>query len=89
MGFQAPFSAPLNFNGVEGAACVFEQCINFVDCEFAVFLEAAAHVAAAWRYGDAACAADLGVPAYVALVYAQVDGQPEYAFRIVAENKRS
>jgi hypothetical protein len=66
----SPFSAPLYFYGVEGAASVFEYCIDFVDCQFAVLFQAAAHVAAAGRYGDAFAAADVGAPAYIALVYA-------------------
>jgi hypothetical protein len=71
---QAPGLSPLYFYGVEGAAGVFEYRVDFVDCQFAVLFQAAAHVAAAGRYGDAFAAADVGVPAYVALVSAEVDG---------------
>jgi hypothetical protein len=43
-----------------------------MDGQFAVFFQCAAYEAPVWGYGDAFAAADVGGPAYVAFVSAEV-----------------
>ena len=56
-----------------------------MDYQFAVFLEGAAYEAAVGAYWDAFSWAYVSGPSYIALVSAEVDGQPENAIRIVPQ----